>query len=75
MTHLSERIRAARKARGLNQTQYGAALGVAQTTVAEWEAGRRHPRRHLWPRMVQMSGGHLRLQDFVSDATSERANP
>lgn len=36
---MKTRIRAVRKSAGLNQTDFGARLGVKQTTVAGWETG------------------------------------
>lgn len=39
MNRLAERIRAIRKAQGLNQTEFGERLGVTQSTVARWERG------------------------------------
>lgn len=40
---MHERIKSLRLALGLNQTAFGARLGVRQTTVAGWEAGLRVP--------------------------------
>ena len=39
MTKLAEKIRAIRKAAGLNQTEFAERLGVAQSTVVRWEQG------------------------------------
>ncbi len=40
---MHERIKSLRLALGLNQTAFGARLGVRQTTVAGWETGLRVP--------------------------------
>jgi prephenate dehydratase len=49
---LQHRIRAARLALGLSQQQLAGALGISQSTVALWEAGRTAPRRALMPRLA-----------------------
>lgn len=41
--NLKERIKALRVALGMNQTDFGAAIGVKQTTVAGYENGTRAP--------------------------------
>ena len=41
---LGERIRAARKRAGLNQTELGMAVGVEIKTISRWEQGQRSPR-------------------------------
>jgi len=38
-----QRIKGLRHRLGLTQTQFAKELGVAQSTVALWETGRRHP--------------------------------
>lgn len=43
MRTLGERIREARKAVGLNQTQLGKLIGVRQSAVAHWEKGDKSP--------------------------------
>lgn len=40
---MKERIKALRSALGLNQTDFGAAIGVKQTTVTGYENGSRFP--------------------------------
>lgn len=40
MNTLAERVRASRKQRGLSQIQLAAAIGVAQSTIADIERGR-----------------------------------
>ena len=39
-----EHLKAARKEKGLTQTQVAEHLGVNQSTIASWEIGRRQPR-------------------------------
>ncbi len=41
---LAQRVRSARKARGISQAQLGETLGVTALTVRRWEAGRNIPR-------------------------------
>lgn len=38
---IGDQIRALRKARGLNQQEFGARIGAHQTTIAGYESGRR----------------------------------
>ena len=40
---MKERIKQLRKALNLNQTDFGARIGIAQTSVANYETGRRDP--------------------------------
>ena len=40
---MNNRIRTIRKSVGLNQTDFGARIGVKQTAVAAWESGTRTP--------------------------------
>ena len=40
---IAERIKALRKALGLNQTEFGQKIGIKQTTVAAYETGIRTP--------------------------------
>lgn len=40
---MNTRIKSLRKYLGMNQTEFGARLGVKQTTVAGWESGGRVP--------------------------------
>lgn len=40
---IGERIRTARKARGLTQEELGAAIGVAKASIARWETTSRNP--------------------------------
>lgn len=45
-TPWGERVRTLRKSRGLKQSEFGALLGVANTTVCNWEKGHSTPPRH-----------------------------
>lgn len=40
---IGQRLRAARKAAGLNQEDVANVVGVAKSTVSEWETGKRSP--------------------------------
>ena len=40
---MKDRIKMLRKALNLNQTDFGARIGIAQTSVANYETGRRDP--------------------------------
>lgn len=42
----SDRLRTARKRRGLNQSQFAALIGVTRAAVNYWESGRREPNMH-----------------------------
>lgn len=46
------RIRAARKERGLSQTELAGAVGVTQPTVANWEHDAHTPRRAALPKLA-----------------------
>lgn len=41
--NMSERIKAIRKSKGLNQTNFGKPLRVAPNTVSQWETGTNEP--------------------------------
>lgn len=43
MSVISERIRALRLSKRLNQTDFGALVGVSQQVVHQWEAGKTNP--------------------------------
>lgn len=43
MDIFAARLRAARELRGLNQRELGARVGIAATSIAHFEAGRRRP--------------------------------
>ena len=44
----------ARKASGLNQTEFAEKLGVSQSSVTDWERGRSKPRVDLRPKITQL---------------------
>ena len=50
---LGERIRAARKKKGLTQTELGNAVGVEIKTIHRWEKGERTPRVEELKRLAQ----------------------
>jgi len=49
---LSYRVREARLATGLSQSDLAGRLGVTQSTVALWETGKTAPRRSLMPKLA-----------------------
>ena len=50
---IGERIRAARKAAGLNQAELALRVGVSQPAVANWEAGVHDPRRLMLAKLAE----------------------
>ncbi|NWG70114.1 MAG: helix-turn-helix domain-containing protein [Parvularculaceae bacterium] len=59
LTSIGERIRQARKAKGLNQAELALRLGVSQPTVANWEAGVHDPRRLMLAKLAEALGTSL----------------
>jgi transcriptional regulator with XRE-family HTH domain len=53
---IGARIRAAREARGLNQTELGSRLGLNRTSVSNIEAGRQRPMPHTLIAAAQALG-------------------
>jgi DNA-binding transcriptional regulator YiaG len=53
---LPERIRAARRARGLSHTALAGELGIDPSTVLNWERGRHRPPIEYWPRILGLIG-------------------
>jgi transcriptional regulator with XRE-family HTH domain len=56
---IGARIRAAREARGLNQTELGGRLGLNRTSVSNIEAGRQRPMLHTLIAAAQALGVEL----------------
>ena len=52
MPHLAERLRRARREKGLSQEEVAEAVRVNRRTVYMWEAGRAEP---AWPRLEALS--------------------
>jgi transcriptional regulator with XRE-family HTH domain len=50
----AEKFKAARKAKGLMQSEIADALGLAQTSIANWELGRNSPNEHHLKRLIAM---------------------
>ncbi|MHA3791484.1 helix-turn-helix domain-containing protein [Sphingomonas sp. YL-JM2C] len=67
---LAANIRALRASVGLNQTEFGEAIGVSQGTVARWEGGS-EPKSEPLLKMAEMAG--CSLQDFTSRLWSKGA--
>ncbi|MGE0718771.1 MAG: XRE family transcriptional regulator [Alphaproteobacteria bacterium] len=53
MASIGDRIRIARKAKGLSQAQLAEAVGVEQSSVAGWESDANGPARTRLPRIAQ----------------------
>ena len=51
-----DRLKELRKKNGYTQTSFAKALGVAQTTVGNWEAGTREPNFDTLERIVKILG-------------------
>jgi len=56
---IGARLRAAREARGLNQTDFGARLGLNRSSVSNIEAGRQRPMLHTLTAAAQALGVEL----------------
>ena len=52
MATIGDRIRAARQARGLTQTELAKLCFTSQPAVADWEAGRRTPKTDTLQRIA-----------------------
>ena len=50
----SRRIKRARGARGLTQTQFAELIGVSFATVNRWENGQSHPNNLAWRRILEL---------------------
>ena len=53
---LGQRLRAARRARGLSHTALARDFGVDPSTVLNWERGRHSPPVTFWPRIMDLIG-------------------
>lgn len=67
---IGARIAKARQARDMTQAQLAAALGVAESTVANWERGTAYPKRKLG-KIEQFFGRRL---DYDEDANGVRTS-
>jgi len=61
---IGDRIRHARKAAGLNQTELAERVGVSQPSVANWESGVHDPRRVMLAKLAEALGTSL---DWLAD--------
>lgn len=59
LTTIGDRIRQARKARGLNQAELAARIGVSQPAIANWESGVHDPRRLMLAKLADALGAPL----------------
>jgi transcriptional regulator with XRE-family HTH domain len=64
LTTIGDRIRQARKAAGLNQSDLAARIGVSQPAVANWESGVHDPRRLMLAKLADALGAPL---DWLAD--------
>ena len=53
---MREQIRDARRARGWSQEELGRRIGVAKSTVANWESGRREPDWNMIAQLLRLLG-------------------
>jgi phage repressor protein C with HTH and peptisase S24 domain len=51
-----QRIRALRRALGLNQSQFAVQMGTGQSSVSRWENEQDEPLPHNWERMAELGG-------------------
>lgn len=53
------RIKEAREKRGITQRELAEELGVDQSAISFWEAGKTHPRASMLPRLTKALGCSL----------------
>jgi transcriptional regulator with XRE-family HTH domain len=64
---IGERIRAARKALNMNQTEVAVAVGVTSTTVARWELGHASPYLEHIVKIANLLGVDARTLAFGTE--------
>ncbi|HXI85917.1 MAG TPA: helix-turn-helix transcriptional regulator, partial [Parvularculaceae bacterium] len=72
LTTIGERIRAARKAAGLNQTDLAERIGVSQPAVANWESGVHDPRRLMLAKLAEALSSPLEWLAEGARSSAER---
>lgn len=74
---MKNRIRELRKARGLTMKQLGAALGVAESTVSQYETGKRNPDNETLLKLSELFGVTVGFILYAEDhpQTAEAAAP
>lgn len=61
------RLRELRTARGMTFTELGAAVGVTEAAVRQWESGKRVPRLRLDQTLALVRTLGVRLEDLLLD--------
>ena len=69
---IGKRLKAARRAAGLTQTDLAAAIGVSQPTVANWEKGGHEPNRANLERVARATGAS---RGWLAFGQSESGRP
>lgn len=59
-------IKEHRRKQGMTQTELAKQVGVAQTSIAQWETGRTHPRTTLLPKLA--AALHCTVDALLSNA-------
>lgn len=54
MNSIGERLRAARKEKGLTQTELAERLGISFVGVSQWESGKRNPKKETLVRLADV---------------------
>lgn len=58
MVDFAREIKAIRKALGMNQADFAAAIDASQGSVSKWERGRENPRTDVWIRIQSLYSAH-----------------
>ena len=72
---LGVNIRKARKAFGLNQTEFAEKMGVSQTAISLWEAGRDKPSALALYRLADVTGDKSFIAREVLTRSCEPSDP
>jgi transcriptional regulator with XRE-family HTH domain len=70
---IGTRMRAAREARGINQTEFGSRLGLNRSSISNMEAGRQRPMLHTLIAATQVLG--VKLADLLDGPLPDLAKP
>lgn len=68
--YMGMRLKALRKARGLNADQLGSAVGKSGKTISAWEVGRGQPDADMLVLLCKVLGAHI--ADFYFPDTEKR---
>jgi DNA-binding XRE family transcriptional regulator len=71
MGSLSHKLVAWRRKRRLTQREAAALLGVTQPTWCAWETGSVVPRSVYVRRLIEITDGEIRLEDFETDGPTK----